>query len=410
MKRFIGHSLIVLMLWMVACLVPAIAAAAGFQYAGSFGSKGSGSGQFDGIGGIAIDAAGNVYVADVGNHRIEKFTTSGSFVTSWPSVAVEGIAVDRAGNVYAADYWNAQILKFSAGGTTLGQFNTTLPGEFQSQPVSIAVDSSGAMWITDAGSLSVKKFDAAGNYVSTLGTTGDGPGQFAWPSGIDIDASDTIYVVDLRRYDIQKFSAAGAFIIGGLTIHSGDANMLRPINVTVDGGGNAYVSDSFSGTLGSDASVKQFNPDLIFQTRIGAYSGSGMPAGTFASVGGLAIDPAGTLYVADGSYDRVLKYTGAAPPGGTPTVGVKVSARSVHVGQSVTIRGTVKGAGATKTVSICRKSHGKLKLLKRVALNAAGAYRWSRKMTTTGKWVLVVTYRVGGTTYTSKAVTVTVHK
>ena len=87
-----------------------------------WGSLGTGNGQFDGPRGVAVHGAGNVYVADLGNHRVEKFDGSGTFLTSWGSFgsgngqfdSPTGVAVDGAGNVYVADNGHHRIEKFSA--------------------------------------------------------------------------------------------------------------------------------------------------------------------------------------------------------------------------------------------------------------------------------------------------------
>jgi DNA-binding beta-propeller fold protein YncE len=95
-----------------------------FSSSGSFitkwGSQGEGNGQFDYPGGVATDPAGNVYVADMGNHRIQKFSSTGSFITKWGNLGTadgqfygvdDGIATDASGNVYVADYSGGDLLR-----------------------------------------------------------------------------------------------------------------------------------------------------------------------------------------------------------------------------------------------------------------------------------------------------------
>jgi photosystem II stability/assembly factor-like uncharacterized protein len=96
-------------------------------------------------------------------------------------------------------------------------------------------------------------------------------------------------------------------------------------------------------------------------------------------------------------------------PGATPSVTLKASPKSVKTGHSVKLSGKVTNGGSATSVSICRKVGAKLTVLKRVALKS-GAFSWSRKMTKAGKWVLVATCKVGGSTYSSKAVTVAAHR
>src|SRR5205814_1918932 len=91
------------------------------------GITGSGDGQFNGPVNIAVDSSGNVYVADTLNHRIQKFTSAGNFLTAWGSHGStngqfgypEGVATDGSGNVYVADTQNYRIQKFTSTGTFL---------------------------------------------------------------------------------------------------------------------------------------------------------------------------------------------------------------------------------------------------------------------------------------------------
>jgi hypothetical protein len=350
MKRFIGIMLVGLVACaLAACLVPAMAVADGYQYAGRWGSGGTGNGQFDGIGGIAADGLGTVYVSDVGNKRIQKFSASGAYSAQWGTLdsRIDGLAVDLSGNVYAADYWGARILKFSSSGALLAQFATKIAGDFDSEPHSIAVDSAGNLWVTDSGDHLVKKFSSSGAYLGLLGSAGSEPGQFDFPVGVAVDSSDNVYVVDCFKYNIQKFSSGGAYLGGRVTVASGDANLLRPVHVAVDGAGATYVADTFVGTLFNDGSVKKFDSSFVLQTRIGVYAGSAPLDGTFCSVWGVAVGPSGKVYIADGAVNRVTIFspTSVTP---APTVG-GFTPTSGPVGTSVTISGT--GFGGATAVS-----------------------------------------------------------
>ena len=338
MKKLLWHLLAVLCLAiLISCVVAGVALAGSYTYAGTWGSKGSGNGQFDGIGGIAADASGNFYVADIGGKRIEKFSSNGTYLLQWATGAtVDGVAVDKSGNVYASDYWNGRILKYDPTGAPLGQYDTAIAGDTQSWPHAIAVDGNGTIWITDSSDYLVKKFSATGAYLGTLGAQGNGAGQFSFPVGVAVDPSNNVYVTDCTNYTIQKFSSSGGYLEGGITIAAGDANLLYPLNVTVDSSGDAFVSDSYSGNLIHDESVKLFNPSFVFQTRIGIYSGSGQPAGTFGGVGGLALDASGNVYVADNAYDRILKFaTSSGPP---PSGAVAIRLSKSPTGTSYTIK------------------------------------------------------------------------
>ena len=114
-----------------------------FNSSGGFltkwGSLGTGNGQFTAPQGIATDSSGNVYVADTGNNRIQKFDSSGTFVTAWGSLGIgngqfsspSGVATDSLGNVYVADAGNTRIQKFTSGGAFIAKWGSVGSGNGQ---------------------------------------------------------------------------------------------------------------------------------------------------------------------------------------------------------------------------------------------------------------------------------------
>ena len=156
--RLFSAMLVLALLWQLVAPLPASAAEPPPQFSLTWGEGGNAEGQFDTPAGIAVDAAGNVYVADSYNNRIQKFDSSGKFLLAWGSYGEEesqfdeprGIAVDAAGNVYVADAYNNRIQKFNSSGNFLlawgsygeenGQFDT---------PAGIAVDAAGNVYAAD---------------------------------------------------------------------------------------------------------------------------------------------------------------------------------------------------------------------------------------------------------------------
>ena len=134
-----------------------------------WGTQGSGDGQFDTPVGVAVDASGNVWVADYGNNRIQKFDSSGSFLSKWGSY-----------------------------GTGDGQFDS---------PIGVAVDASGTVYVAELYNHRIQKFDSNGTFLAKWGTWGSGDGQFDRPRGVAVDASGNVYVADTYNHRIQKFGS-----------------------------------------------------------------------------------------------------------------------------------------------------------------------------------------------------------
>jgi streptogramin lyase len=168
-------------------------------YKAQWGSDGSGDGQLSGPRGIAVDGSGNVYVADWGNNRIQKFNASGAYLTQWGGSGTGdgqfdrpyGVAVDSSGNVYATDIYNNRIQKFSSSGTYLTQWNSD--GQLNG-PRGIAVDASGNVYVADLNNNRIQKFNSNGAYLTQWGASGSGDGQFDSPTNLAVDVYGNVYV------------------------------------------------------------------------------------------------------------------------------------------------------------------------------------------------------------------------
>jgi DNA-binding beta-propeller fold protein YncE len=129
---------------------------------------------FNGPTDVAVDESGHVYVADTYNDRIQKFTSSGQFLTAW-----------------------------GGDGDGDGQF---------SRPGGVAVDTSGNVYVVDTGNHRIQKFTSLGDFLTAWGSEGSGNGQFDNPRGVAVDTSGNVYVADTRNHRIQKFTSSGQFL------------------------------------------------------------------------------------------------------------------------------------------------------------------------------------------------------
>jgi|GEM_PF-832498 len=266
----------------------------------------SGQAQFSNPQGTAVDAAGNVYVVDTDNDRIQKFNAEGVFLDEWGSTGFGsgqfsspvGIALDDEEHVYITDLGNRRIQKFDLSGNHIASISTGYP----SSPSAIAIDSLGNIYVTDIDAYinNVKKYDAAGSLLTEWGYPGSADGAFNNPTGIAIGSNGHILVVDRHNSRVQKFDSSGSFISKWGSGGSGDGQFSVPQGVAVDATGNVYVSEA-----GNDR-IQKFDSSGNFITKWGA---QGTNNGFFDNPYGLYVDGLDNVYVADAGNNRIQKFT-----------------------------------------------------------------------------------------------------
>jgi predicted membrane-bound mannosyltransferase/DNA-binding beta-propeller fold protein YncE len=199
----------------------------------TIGGYGAANGLFVKPAGMAVDQEGNLYVADSGNHRIQKFGSDGVFLAQVGGAGKGngqfnepwGVAVDAQGNVYVADTWNHRIQKFDKDlkyltqwGSATSDLKNPKPTEFWG-PREVTVDAQGNVWVADTGTSRVLKFDANGAFLAALGGPGAEPGKLNEPVGVVVAANGDIYVADAWNARVQRFDKdlkpLGAFPVPG---------------------------------------------------------------------------------------------------------------------------------------------------------------------------------------------------
>ncbi len=215
---------------------------AGFNRVEKFDSSGSsiltwGGGVLVSPRGIAVDPSGTiVYVADYGTNAtngqyVRKYDASGNLLDTWSGFGrPDGVAVDSAGNVYVAERGTGSIKKLDSDGTLLATWSG--PAVDLNNPIDVAVDSAGYVYVTDRGNNRVRKLDSAGNVVDTW--TG-----FAAPDGIGVDAANNVYVAEYQQNRARKFDSAGGLVLSLTPPTAYDG----PRGIAVDSADNVYVTD-----------------------------------------------------------------------------------------------------------------------------------------------------------------------
>ena len=332
--------------------------------------------QLDWPAGVALDGAGNLYIADVDNNRIRKVDAAGVISTvagdgrpgysgdggaatgrrlHWP----RGVALDGAGNLYIADLGNHCIRKVDAAGVI-----TTVAGDGPRRgfggdggpavaarlnaPTGVAPDGLGNLYISDHFNNRIRKVDAAGVITTVAGDGRRGAGgdggpaveaQLDRPTGVAVDGAGNLYIADADNNRIRKVDAAGVITtvagdgIPWIPGYSGDggaavaAQLNYPAGVALDAAGNLYIADRLN------QRIRKVDAGDVITTVAGTgtfgYSGDGgaAVAAQLRSPWGVAVDAAGNLYIADTLNHRIRRvearfkrnshaaplYAGAAP-------------------------------------------------------------------------------------------------
>ena len=320
MRRRLGAP-VALLAAIGALLGSATPAAASIQFDGQWGSAslppplGPADGSFSAPSRAATDSSNNVYVTDSGNSRVQKFSSTGTFLSKFGTLGIgngqfltgsaSGVAIDSAGNVYVVDKLSNRVEKFNSAGTFVTAWGTLGTGNAHfNAPTGIAVDpSSGNVSVADTANKRIQEFTSGGGYLTQWGSVGTGDGNFTSPSGVAVDSTGDVYVADSGNSRIQKFTPTGSFITKWGSLGTGDgqfgATTTTTLDLAVGSSDNVIVVDP------TNNRVQKFRPIGTFITKWGT-AGSGN--GQFTLPSGVAISSADEVYVVDSGNSRVERF------------------------------------------------------------------------------------------------------
>jgi len=265
-------------------------------FAGSPGNAGSNDGaaataRFNYPTGVAVDGAGNLYVADAGNHTIRKVTSSGMVSTLAGSPGQNG-SVDGTGS--AARFWS---------------------------PAAVAVDTAANVYVADPGNHLIRRVSPSGTVITLAGFpqscgSSDGTGgaaRFCYPLGIGVDGSGTVYVADSYNDTLRKVSPSGVVgTLAGTTGSGGSsdgtgaaARFNVPTSLTLDGSGSIYLTDRENHTVRKITSTGTVTT-IAGTARSGVVASGPLPA-KLSFPSGIALTPAGDLVVS--SCNAIVQVT-----------------------------------------------------------------------------------------------------
>ncbi len=318
--------------------------------------------RFNGPAGVTIDGTGNLFVADSGGNCIRKVTSLG-VVTTLAGLAngignvdatgpdarfyePGGVTVDGAGNVYVADALNMEIRKITPAGivTTVAGTNTwTYPGGVDGigadarfyYPNGVVTDKGGLLYVADTFDHAIRQI-APGAVVTTVAGTltwynsgsVDGTGsaaRFRYPDRVAVDGTGNLYVSDSGNHTIRKIAPGGvvttlagtAGTAGNIDGTGSFARFNDPTGISIDGLGNIYVADTGNGTIRKITQAGVVTTLAGTAGVTGAADGTG-PAASFNHLQDVAVDTAGNLFVADSGNNTIRMIT---PGGAVTTIG-----------------------------------------------------------------------------------------
>jgi serine/threonine protein kinase, bacterial len=232
--------------------------------------------------GVAVDTAGNVYVADMGNDQVLRFAPGAPTATPLPFTGLKNprdVAVDTAGNTYVADTSNDRVLRLAAGALAA----TPLPFAGLNDPRGVAVDAAGNVYVADRDNNRVLRLAAGARAATPLPFAGLND-----PRGVAVDTAGNVYVTDTGNNRVLRL-AAGAPAATPLPFTS----LNDPQGVAVDTAGNVYVTDR--GNAG------------VLRLAAGAPAATPLPFTGLNDPQGVAVDTAGNVYVTDVGPTPVVK-------------------------------------------------------------------------------------------------------
>jgi DNA-binding beta-propeller fold protein YncE len=285
-----------------------------------FGTSGIEPGQFQRPRGVAAAPDGTLYIADTDNHRIQHLDRDGTPLNAWGTFAdlalgpapggtfyePWGIAVGPDGSVYVADTWNHRIQKFSPEGeflTMWGYFGQAEQLDGFWGPRDVVVDADGRVIVSDTGNKRIVVFGPDGEGLAEFGEEGYEPGQFYEPVGLALDAEGILYVADTWNQRIQSFDPDGS----GSYMPSSSWDIYGWYGQSLDNKPFLAADDQIHIFAGDPEGVRvlEFNNQGEIVRYWGDYS---VGSDGFALVGGIAIDPAGGVWVADTGNSRIMHF------------------------------------------------------------------------------------------------------
>lgn len=254
---------------------------------------------------VAVDATGDAWVTNSGASSVTELSSTGSFMSGTSGYAVggvnhpRGIAIDGAGNVWVTNYTSNSVAKLTSAGAAAA--GSPFSGGGLNSPSAIAIDGAGDAWIANYGATGVTELNSSGAAV----TGSPFAGADLQAQGIAVDGSGYVWVTNNGNASVTLLSHAGV-LQSGLTGYTG-GGLAMPYGVSIDGSSTAWVD-----------SQSPFNVSGVANTNVHVSGPSGYPNGTLNLPEGIAIDGSGDAWVANNGNNTVTEFIGLTTPVVTP--------------------------------------------------------------------------------------------
>ena len=349
---------------------------------------------------IAVDAAGNLFIADSANNRIREvnasthlistvagtglpgFSGDGGAATLATLNAPTGIAIDSAGNLFIVDRGNSRLRKVNIATQTISTIAGTATVGYNGDgiaatsaqlnaPFSVALDSAGNLYIADVGNGRIREIDASTKQISTVAGTGafgyNGDGiaatsaQLNAPYGIAVDSTGNLFIADTSNNRIREVNATTKLIstVAGTATkgYNGDgiaatsSQLSAPYAVAIDAAGNLFIADFGNDRIREVNAATQFISTVVGTGTVG-YNGDGITptSANLQNPWGVVVDLYGDIFVADTFSNRVRIVTPGAPnvtvTAATKTT-IQASLPTINQGQAELLTATITSVAGT---------------------------------------------------------------
>jgi len=260
-----------------------------------------------GGGGVASDAAGDLFIADYGHHRIVEYPAGGGTATAiGPTLTggialgpVSGVAVDGAGDLFIADADNNRIVEVPVGGGAAIAIAPAPGGTDLYRPYSVAVDAAGDVFIGDYNNSRVVEVSSDGGVVTAIDPLASGE-TLDNPLGLAVDSAGDLFIGDYNHDRVVEVPAGG----GAATVVAGGVTFSEPRGMAVDAAGDLFIADG--------------DNDRVVEVPAGSSTGYVIAPTVNATPLGyadaLALDSVGDLFILDSTNNRVVELQGSTPP------------------------------------------------------------------------------------------------